>query len=559
MFRGYPAVMMTSPAAQEPVLNVRDLTVTLTTAGRSNRVVDGIDLHVRRGEVFALLGESGSGKSMTVRAIMGLIDGGTVEAEVLRLKDADLLTLSAEERRRLRGEHVSLVMQDALSALNPVLSIGDQIAELICAHRDISRKAAVARAGELLAMVGIPDPETRVHNYPHQFSGGQRQRILIAMAIALEPDLIIADEPTTALDVTVQAQILDLLLSLRARLGIGILLITHDLGVVTEVADRVAVMRTGRIVETGTAQSVLTDPQHAYTRQLLDSMPRDVARSAGEDDAETPILAGVGLERTFRSGSGTRARRVRAVGGVDFALRKGEILAVVGESGSGKSTLARMLVGLDSPDAGTLTYREQDVTKGRLRDRKVLRRGVQMVFQDPYMSLNPRMTVQQLVSEPLAATRTGTARQRRDRVSELLELVGLSPEMASRFPHQFSGGQRQRIGIARALALDPDVLVCDEPVSALDVSIRAQIIDLLVDLRARLGMSIVFIAHDLSLVRHIADRVAVMYLGEMVEVGETESVYTAPQHSYTKSLLSAIPPQSWEQRGMLSRRTRLAS
>ncbi|QEA29916.1 ABC transporter ATP-binding protein [Microbacterium sp. CBA3102] len=548
----------TSAPQNAVVLDVKGLTVTLTGEGRRHRVVDDIDLVVRRGEVFALLGESGSGKSMTARAIMGLLDDGDVEASTMSLSGTDLLSLSAEQHRRLRGVRVSLVMQDALSALNPVLSIGDQIIDLIRAHRSIGRRAAEARAVELLTLVGIPTPDKRVHDYPHQFSGGQRQRILIAMAIALDPDLIIADEPTTALDVTVQAQILDLLLSLRERLGMGILLITHDLGVVMEVADQVAVMRTGRIVESGSADEVLTKPQHPYTAQLLNSMPRDVS-AAADDDGGAPILEGRGLERTFRSGSGRRAHRVAAVAGVDLELRQGEILAVVGESGSGKSTLARMLVGLDSPDAGTLRYRDQDVTKGRLRDRKILRRGVQMVFQDPYLSLNPRMTVQQIIAEPLAATHAGTPATRRARVAELLELVGLTPEMGSRFPHQFSGGQRQRIGIARALALDPDVLVCDEPVSALDVSIRAQIIDLLCDLRERLGMSIVFIAHDLSLVRHIADRVAVMYLGNLVEIGDTEEVYRRPEHPYTRSLLSAIPPQTRADRGMLARRTRLTA
>ena len=547
-----------SAPAHGIVLDVHGLTVTLSSDGRRNRVVDGIDLTVHRGEVFALLGESGSGKSMTARAIMGLIDKGDVDAQSMTLNGTDLLSLNAEQHRRMRGVQVSLVMQDALSALNPVLSIGDQIIDLIRAHRSVSRRAAEKRAVELLGLVGIPTPDRRVRNFPHQFSGGQRQRILIAMAIALEPDLIIADEPTTALDVTVQAQILDLLLSLRDRLGMGILLITHDLGVVMEVADQVAVMRSGRIVEAGSADAVLTEPQHDYTKQLLHSMPRDVSAASGDVDAP-PILEGRGLERTFRSGSGRRAHRIAAVAGVDLHLRGGEILAIVGESGSGKSTLARMLVGLDTPDAGTLSYRDQDVTRGRLRDRKILRRGVQMVFQDPYMSLNPRMTVQQIIAEPLAANRSGTPETRRERVAELLELVGLTPEMGSRFPHQFSGGQRQRIGIARALALHPDVLVCDEPVSALDVSIRAQIIDLLCELRERLGMSIVFIAHDLSLVRHIADRVAVMYLGNMVEIGDTEDVYKNPTHPYTRSLLSAIPPQTRAERGMLQRRTALSA
>lgn len=544
-------------ATDDLVLDVQDLTVTLTSAGRSARVVDGIDISVRRGEVVALLGESGSGKSMTARAIMGLIDEGEVRASVMTLNGTDLTTLTAEQHRRMRGATVSMVLQDALSALNPVLSIGDQIIDLLRAHQTMTRRDALERAIELLTLVGIPAPAQRVHDYSHQFSGGQRQRILMAMAIALDPDVIIADEPTTALDVTVQAQILELLLSLRERLGMGILLITHDLGVVMEVADRVAVMRAGRIVESGDADDVLTSPQHPYTRQLLNSMPEDVTASEA-DGSEVPILEGRDLNRTFRSGHGRRAHRTAAVDDVDLSLRGGEILAIVGESGSGKSTLARMLVGLDSPDSGTLRYREHDVTRGRLRDRKILRRGVQMVFQDPYTSLNPRMTVQQIIAEPLAATRTGTAATQRRRVAELLELVGLDPDMGSRFPHQFSGGQRQRVGIARALALDPDVLVCDEPVSALDVSIRAQIIDLLCELRERLGMSIVFIAHDLSLVRHIADRVAVMYLGSMVEIGDTELIYRNPTHPYTRSLLSAVPPRTRAERGMLARRTKFS-
>ena len=550
--------METASAIDDLVLDVQDLTVTLTSAGRSTRVVDGIDVSVRRGEVVALLGESGSGKSMTARAIMGLIDEGEVHASVMSLNETDLRSVTAEQHRRLRGAEVSMVLQDALSALNPVLSIGDQIIDLIRAHRTMTRRDALDRAIELLTLVGIPAPSQRVHDYSHQFSGGQRQRILMAMAIALDPDLIIADEPTTALDVTVQAQILELLLSLRDRLGMGILLITHDLGVVMEVADRVAVMRSGRIVESGRADEILTSPQHPYTRQLLNSMPKEVAAAAETDESVAPILEGRSLNRTFRSGHGRRAHRTTAVGDVGLRLHAGEILAIVGESGSGKSTLARMLVGLDTPDSGTLRYREHDVTRGRLRDRKILRRGVQMVFQDPYTSLNPRLTVQQIIAEPLAATRTGTAASRRERVTQLLELVGLDPDMGSRFPHQFSGGQRQRVGIARALALDPDVLVCDEPVSALDVSIRAQIIDLLCELRERLSMSIVFIAHDLSLVRHIADRVAVMYLGDIVEIGDTDEVYHHPTHPYTQSLLSAIPPQTRAERGMLARRTKFS-
>jgi len=533
------------------VLTVRDLDIAFGSGRGSTAVVSGLDLDVREGELVALLGESGSGKTVTARAIMGIQDEAAhVTARELRLGDIDLLAADPEARRRLRGESMSMVLQDALSSLNPVLSVGDQIGEILRVHRGASRRQARARAVELLGTVGIAAPERRVDDYPHQFSGGMRQRILIAMAIALEPRLLIADEPTTALDVTVQAQILRLLHDLRQRLDMGVLLITHDIGVVTEVADRLVVMKDGRVVEQGDADEVFAAPRAAYTRELLDSAPRPGAGRA-LDASEDPVLTVTGLTRTFSMGPPFARRRVNAVDGVDLTLARGETLGIVGESGSGKTTLARMIVGLESTDGGTVLYRGRDVTR-RTGRRSGDRTGVQMVFQDPYTSLDPRMRVRDLVAEPQAVAGIGTAASRRDRVRELLGLVGLSPSMMDRFPHQFSGGQRQRIGIARALMRDPDVLVCDEPVSALDVTIQAQVTDLLVGIQERLGLSILFISHDLSVVRNLAHRVLVMNRGVAVETGDVGQVFDAPRHEYTRTLLASIPPLTRAERGRLT-------
>ncbi|MPS75861.1 MAG: ABC transporter ATP-binding protein, partial [Microbacterium sp.] len=475
----------TSVPENTVVLDVRGLTVTLDGSRGPQRVVDGIDLTVHRGEVFALLGESGSGKSMTARAIMGLIDNGTVEAATLSLGDTDLLTVTPEQHRRLRGVRVSLVMQDALSALNPVLSIGDQIIDLIRAHTPVGRREAEARAVELLTLVGIPSPEKRVRDYPHQFSGGQRQRILIAMAIALDPDLIIADEPTTALDVTVQAQILDLLLSLRDRLGMGVLLITHDLGVVMEVADRVAVMRTGRIVESGPADDVLTAPQHPYTLQLLDSMPQDVS-AAADDDGSAPILEGRGLERTFRSGSGRRAHRVTAVGGVDLSLRSGEILAIVGESGSGKS-VALMAVAQLSAAGAAVTAQELRFDGDDVLDlppavmKKRLGTKIGVVFQDSLTALNPALRVgTQLAEIPRFHARDARGAAHQKAVAALKDVAIDEPERRSRqFPHEYSGGMRQRALIAMSQIGKPRLIIADEPTTALDVTVQQRVLALL--------------------------------------------------------------------------------
>jgi ABC-type glutathione transport system ATPase component len=539
------------------VLTVRGLEVGFRSHDRYTRAVSGVDLDVRPGELVALLGESGSGKTVTARAIMGIQDpAAEVAAEELRLGDVSLLDLGDEAMRRLRGEQISMVMQDALSALNPVLTIGDQLAEVFRVHRRISRRQARARAIELLDLVGIGSPATRVDDYPHQFSGGMRQRILIAMAIALEPVLLIADEPTTALDVTVQAQILRLLHDLRGRLDMGVLLITHDIGVVTEVADRVVVMRDGAIVEAGDADDVFAAPQMPYTRILLASAPHpEPARTLTDPlRVDDVILEVTALRRTFRTGPALARRSVTAVDGIDLSLRSGETLGIVGESGSGKSTLARMIVGLESADSGRVLYRGDDITRRTRARRRPAQSGIQMIFQDPYTSLDPRMRVRDVIAEPLAVTRTGTAASRRDRVAELLELVGMKPDMMYRFPHQFSGGQRQRIGIARALMRDPDILVCDEPVSALDVTIQAQVVDLLTDIQDRLGVSILFISHDLSVVRNLAHRVLVMYRGEEVETGDVEQIFEQPRHEYTRQLLDSIPPLTRAERGRLTAR-----
>ncbi|WP_205782963.1 ABC transporter ATP-binding protein [Microbacterium sp. ABRD28] len=539
--------------AAQPVLRVRGLRIGFRSEGTVSPAVDGVDLDVKPGELVALLGESGSGKTVTARAIMGIQDSAAVvTADEMRLGDVDLRALDEEGMRRLRGVRMSMVLQDALSALNPVLTIGDQIGEVFRVHRKTTRRHARAKAIELLDLVGISSPASRVDDYPHQFSGGMRQRILIAMAIALEPELLIADEPTTALDVTVQAQILRLLHRLRRQLNMGVLLITHDIGVVTEVADRVVVMRHGEVVEAGDADDVFTSPRELYTRQLLDSAPHPApARVLDPGKGSETVLEVEGLRRTFRTGPVLARRTVAAVDGVDLVLRRGETLGIVGESGSGKSTLARMIVGLESVDEGSVTYRGADITRRSRGRRPPSQPGIQMVFQDPYASLDPRMRLKDVVAEPLAASRTGNAGDRRDRVAELLELVGMKPDMMYRFPHQFSGGQRQRIGIARSLMRDPDILVCDEPVSALDVTIQAQVVDLLVELQERLGVSILFISHDLSVVRNLAHRVLVMYRGECVETGDVEQIFDRPQHEYTRTLLDSIPPLTRAERGRL--------
>ncbi|ANS67782.1 ABC transporter ATP-binding protein [Streptomyces lincolnensis] len=519
------------------LVNVTDLTVEFG----SLRAVDGLSFTLEQGAALALVGESGSGKSTVASALLGLHRGtGARVAGTVEVAGTDVADASDDELRRLRGAKAAMVFQDPLSSLDPYYAIGDQIAEVYRVHTRASRRAARARAVEVLDRVGIPDAARRSRSRPHEFSGGMRQRALIAMALSCEPDLLIADEPTTALDVTVQAQILDLLHTLREETGMGLLLVTHDVGVAAESVDDVLVMRHGRAVERGPVAAVLAAPSEAYTRELLDAVPRvdarraqhqvsSVSEAAESGESGEVVVEATGLRREF--GRGKRA--FAAVDGVSLTIRRGETLGIVGESGSGKTTLGRMLVGLLQPTAGEVRH------DGHAR--VGVDPAVQMVFQDPVSSLNPRRTVGESIADPLRARGERDERHIRGRVRELLERVGLEAAHHDRYPHEFSGGQRQRVGIARALAADPRVIVCDEPVSALDVTTQAQVVALLGELQRELGLALVFVAHDLAVVRQVSDRVAVMRRGRIVESGPADEVYDNPRDPYTKQLLAAVP------------------
>ncbi|MGH3695832.1 MAG: dipeptide ABC transporter ATP-binding protein [Pseudonocardiaceae bacterium] len=600
----------------EPVLTVTDLTVSFPSEQGRLNAVRALSYQVRAGEVLGIVGESGSGKSVSSMAVMGLLPPQATVTGSIRFQGQELLGRPDAELSQLRGRRISMIFQDPLSALTPVYTVGDQVTEALLVHGASSRRAARARAVELLDLVGIPDAARRAQAFPHEFSGGMRQRAVIAMAIANDPDLIIADEPTTALDVTVQAQVLSVLATAREVTGAGIVLITHDLGVVAGLADRVQVMYAGRTVETGPVDEIFYHPRMPYTRGLLASIPRldadrvalvpiegqppslielpsgcpfaprcplviDHCRTtepaltpttpthlcachrAGEHlpllDAERgnrvpnnrvlhperdAVLRVEHLVRHYPVRRGAILRRqvgtVRAVDDISFELRAQETLGLVGESGCGKTSALMEILNLAAPAQGRIEVLGTDVATLDRRRRMQLRRDLQVVFQDPIASLDPRLPVFDVLAEPLSAHGVPAAKIRRQ-VPELLKTVGLRPEHASRYPAEFSGGQRQRIGIARALALEPKVLVLDEPVSALDVSIQAGVLNLLQELQARLGLALLFVAHDLAVVRHIADRVAVMYLGRIVEIGPVDAVYTGPQHPYTQALLSAIP------------------
>ncbi|MFS4439524.1 ABC transporter ATP-binding protein [Paracoccaceae bacterium GXU_MW_L88] len=516
----------------EPLLEVRDLSVTFQTVRGPVHAVQNISWQVNRGEVLAILGESGSGKSVSASAVMDLIDcpPGEITSGEIFYEGRDLLKMSHSARRAINGKKIAMIFQDPLSHLNPVYTVGWQIEETMVIH-GISSKEAKAETLSLLAKVGIPDPEIAAKKYPHQFSGGQRQRLMIAMALALKPDVLIADEPTTALDVTVQAQILELLEELQKETGMALLIITHDLGVVAEIAHRVVVMNRGVIVEQGTAREIYANPQHEYTKRLIACAPGQGDIHEQPLDTE-PLLQVRDARKLYGA--------FEALSGVSFDLREGETLAIVGESGSGKSTTARILLRLEEASGGTAFYRGQDLFSLSPQEMFKLRRDIQMVFQDPTQSLNPRMTVYELISEAWAIHREILPKSRwKERVNELLEEVGLSPEHAHRYPHQFSGGQRQRIAIARALALEPRVIVCDEAVSALDVQVQGQVIALLDRLKAEFGLSYIFIAHDLPVVRDFADRVIVMKGGRIVEQGPVRQIFDAPQEPYTQNLLAA--------------------
>lgn len=515
------------------LLEVRDLSVEFHTLHGQVKAVQGVSFHLDPGQTLVILGESGSGKSVSASAVMNLIDmppGEITGGEVL-YRGKSLLGMTGEERRAINGAKIAMIFQDPLAHLNPVYSVGWQIIEMMTTHGTPSNQAK-QRAVELLKRVGIPDPETRMRAYPHQFSGGQRQRLMIAMALALKPDILIADEPTTALDVTVQAQILALLKELQVETGMGLLLITHDLGVVAEVADNVVVMNAGEIVETGPAAEVYANPQHAYTQRLIAAAP---GRGKMAEPASTPDEPLLRLESVTKNFG-----QFEALKAASMTVMPGEIVAIVGESGSGKSTLAKTLLRLEEPTSGEAFYKGRDLFKMSSKELFGVRREIQMVFQDPTQSLNPRMSVYDLISEAWAIHPEILPKPKwRDRVAELLELVGLSADHAQRYPHQFSGGQRQRIAIARVLALEPKLVVCDEAVSALDVSIQAQVIDLLKGLRNDFGLSYIFIAHDLPVVRDFADRVVVMQGGRIVEEGTVREIFEAPKDDYTRALLAA--------------------
>ncbi|WLQ37828.1 ABC transporter ATP-binding protein [Streptomyces castrisilvae] len=597
--------------AQE-LLEVRDLGIEFTAPdGSPLRAVRGLSFTLRRGETLAVVGESGSGKSTTALALTRMLPGtGRITTGTVRLEGRDLAAAGDEELRAVRGARIGMIFQDPMTALNPVLTAGRHIEEVLRAHGNRDRAARRARAVELLDRVGIPEPHRRAGDHPHQFSGGQRQRVLIAMALAGEPDILLADEPTTALDATVQDQILTLLADLNRETGTALVLITHNMGVVARACERVLVMYGGTVVEDGPTAEVLTRPRHPYTAGLLAAVPRlatpsgtrltgipgsppdltllgdgcafadrctlveDRCRTAtpplarvaadvrvaclpaagrtGPLPAPAPpapidrpapgavVLEADGLTKTY-GGRGSRRRGAPALDGVSLTLAQGETLGIVGESGSGKSTLARVLAHAHSADGGTLRLRGEDITRPSRRALHTVRRQIQMVFQDPYASLNPRLTVGEIVAEPLIAFGLGDRDTRRARVAELLELAGLDPAVAARHPRSFSGGQRQRIGIARALAPEPSVLICDEPVSALDVSVQAQIVGLLTDLQRDLGLSLVFIAHDLAVVRQVSHRIAVMHRGRVVETGSADEVCEHPRDPYTRALLAAAP------------------
>ncbi len=539
------------------LLQVTGLQTNLQIGEHSIQVVRDLDLHLRAGETLCLVGESGSGKSITALSIMRLLpaiashpagriglqrntgERDTGEAD-------DLLTLDETALGKIRGRRMAMIFQEPMSSLNPVFTIGEQIVEALqFCHPDMSWDAARDIAIETLREVQIDDAQDRFDDYPHRLSGGQRQRVMIAMALVCEPDILIADEPTTALDVTVQAEILALIRRLQLERSMAVLFITHDLGVVAQIADRVAVMRDGRIVETGAREDVLFHPAHDYTRQLLAALPENLPADIASPEAGE-VLAGVsdlqvhfprrgGLFRTVRS-------YVRAVDGVSLQIRRGEIVALVGESGSGKSTLGRALVRLIKPTAGEIHFDGTNVTGFSRRDFHSYRRRMQFVFQDPLSSLNPRLNIQTALCEPMAVHEIGeSAEDRVERAARLLEDVQLPREFLWRYPHEFSGGQRQRVGIARALATQPEFIVCDEVTSALDVSVQAELLQLLMNLRLRFNLSLLFITHNISVVEYISDKTAVMHRGKLVEFGDTDSVCGSPAEEYTRQLISAVP------------------
>lgn len=535
--------------SEAPLLDIRNLHIRLPSGGDREYAVRDVSLQLQADEILFIVGESGSGKSLMARSIMGLLPGPSVtvsQGEIV-FDGEDLMSAASSRLRDVRGRHISMVFQEPMSALNPLMTIGQQISEVISTHLTMPAAERRERVLAILREVHLPDPRGIYDSYPHQLSGGQRQRAMIAMALILEPTVIIADEPTTALDVTTQAQILHLIKELQRKHGTGVIFITHDFGVVAEIADRVAVMQHGRLIEVGTAEEILNNPQEDYTKLLISAVPPLKPNVRDLDPAAEILLDASGLEKTFVSGGGLLGgakREVRAVRNVSLQLQKGKTIGVVGESGSGKSTLARLIIRLIEADRGEMYLDDIDLLKLGEKDLKNYRKRIQMVFQDPFATLNPRYRVGRIIAEGplLRGTRKAEAYRR---VDELLELIGLDSKSANRFPHEFSGGQRQRIGIARALALEPEILIADEPVSALDVSVQEQVLRLFTDIRDRFELSMLFITHDLCVAAQICDTIAVMRHGEVVEQGSTESVFSSPRHEYTQALLASIPGRDW--------------
>ncbi len=532
----------------EPLVEVEDLTVAF---GRDRReVVKGVSFVINRGETVAIIGESGSGKSVTSRTLVGLTgQGAEVRAGRLRFAGEDLLGAGEKRWRQIRGGRIGFVMQDALGSLDPLRTVGEEVGEALNLHTRLTKAERDAKVVDLLESVGVPEPELRARQRPGQLSGGLRQRALIASAIACGPELLIADEPTTALDAAVQAQVLGLLETLRTPDN-AMLIVSHDFAVVSRLADRIVVMRHGEIVEQGFAEQVLSAPQHPYTQSLLSaarslhstttrpSRPSPGKLAIGDRGLTSHVIEARGLAKAFK---GPDARRRAAVADVSFDLRFGETLGLVGESGCGKTTITRLVLGLETPDAGVIRLRGRAWGELNEANRRLERKRIQVVFQDPLASFDPRYTVERVIGEALEVAGYRPGARRRERAKELLELVRLDESYLGRRPIELSGGQRQRVAIARALAPQPEVLICDEPVSALDVSVQVQIIDLLEELKDRLGLACIFISHDLSVVRRISDRIAVMKGGQIVESGSTAEVFNAPQHAYTRELLAAIP------------------
>jgi peptide/nickel transport system ATP-binding protein len=568
--------MKTAAERDDVVLTVSDLSLAFDNKRTVFEAVKHVSFKMKRGKTLCLVGESGSGKSVTARSLMQIIDRpGKITSGRIVLdidgKPIDITALDPKGRdvRRLRGAKIGLIFQEPMSSLSPFHTIGNQIDEVTELHLGLDSKAARARTVELLRQVEIPNPEKMAERYSFEYSGGMRQRVCIAMALACNPDILIADEPTTALDVTTQAEILDLIKRLQLDRGMAMLLITHDMGVVAETADEVAVMRRGEIVETGLVDDIFHAPQHWYTKQLLASTlkleqksERRIGLEAAVPKGAEPILSVRELTKRYGDTPGVlgfgASEGFKAVDGVDLELMPGENLGIVGESGSGKTTVGRLVLRIVEPTSGKVTYRTRDGTSIDVAslNKVELRRfhaEVRLIFQDPFASLNPRMTVKQIVGDPLYVNRLARGTELDDRVAELLRTVGLDPAMMDRYPHAFSGGQRQRIGIARALALDPRVIIADEATSALDVSIRSQILDLLLAIQERLGLSFIFISHDISVVRYFCDRVAVMHKGRVVEVGEADKICTDPDEAYTKALISAVPNPDPRNKRMLHR------